>query len=69
MSKHNHSYIQPSTGTYISGIFLKTKNWPFSISKTTDKSNKNKTTLIFPPRKLHTCYICLWHEILLENDI
>lgn len=70
MSKHNHSYIQPSTGTYISGIFFKTKNCPFSISKTTDKSNKNKTTLIFfPPRKLHTCYICLWHEILLENDI
>lgn len=69
MSKHNHSYIQPSTGTYISGIFFKTKNCPFSISKTTDKSNKNKTTLIFSPRKLHTCYICLWHEILLENDI
>lgn len=60
MSKHNHSYIQPSTGTYISGIFFKTKNCPFSISKTTDKSNKNKTTLIFSPQKItHLLYMSL----------
>lgn len=57
MSKHNHSYIQPSTGTYISGIFFKTKNCPFSISKTTDKSNKNKTTLIFFPQENYTLVI------------
>lgn len=55
---------------YISGIFFKTRNLPFSISKTTDKSKKNKSTLIvFQKIIAYTCYICLWHEILLENDI
>lgn len=71
MSKHNHT-LSINRDIYIWNFLKLRINWPFFSNiiyiyiESIDKSNRKHN--FFPENYTRTCYICLWHEILLEND-